>query len=219
MKNFFRIGLLTLLMVGVPMAAEAFTAVELKEAAFSYRPEAGPYYALESQTIRNRNNGTLTRKQAFELYQKLDACYPLEQDLNSWDAANGVSPLVIRVRAKVKNYGNEASKEIPVKITLWGKLGEFYVNPRTLLVDELYLKRSAQWTLLETQSLTIPILGNNEWYTLLSRPIPLGGYWLTWKNRFPVALKAQVQLPTTGASKTFEIPVYPGPFAVAPDNL
>lgn len=198
-----------------PAPAQAFTIVEMKEASFSYRPAAQTEYALQRGTLPQPAQGS-RRQSENSLYQALDEKFAVgEADLKAWQAQGGASPKRFRIRLKVKNYGNEASRPTPVMINLSLKTGDFLVDPDTLLVDHDYLAKTAKWQPWQTLTGTIPVLASNEWFTYFSEPIALGDYLLTLKNSYPVRLKAKILL-KNGENQTcmLELPIVPDIFAL-----
>lgn len=197
------------------LRAFAFTVVELKDAAFSYRPEAEPVFIAESTRLRNQNNGFINRQQELELYHRIvQSSDATDMDLDTWSSTQGKAPRQFRVRVRVKNYGDQASVETPVTIKLFAKVGEYYVDQSAFMVDQQHLASTAKWVPVQTLQGHIPVLARNEDYDYFSDPVMFGAYLHSLKNRYPTQLKAEISLLQTKAHKTIILPVQASHFAL-----
>ncbi len=197
------------------LKAFAFTVVEVKETAFSYRPAVEALAKLEGASLKIKRNGMSSRQEELELYHRLYAENPgTEQDLTAWSVRGGASPDEFSVRVKVRNYGDEASAEIPVTVNVSAKVGEYFVDQQAFMVARQHLTDTARWEPLQTVNCTIPILAPNQSYDVYCGPITFGAYLHSLENRFPVRLKAEILMNGKPTGKPLEIPVNPDYFAV-----
>jgi hypothetical protein len=190
-------------------AAQPF---ELRETAFIYRPEAHPFFLETIQTIRNKNSGYLDPKDERQAYRKAyDSVSGTDIELNAWREKSQAAPLVFQVQTYIHNRGSEPSPETPIRIEIMALLGETSSDANNFLVDEEYIRSTAQWVCFQVQRGTIPILARHERYRFISNPIAFGDYLAQLKGKFPIALKAVVTVEKS-ASEVVEIPVYPATF-------
>jgi hypothetical protein len=195
--------------------ALAFSVVELKDVAFSYRPEAEPFFVVETAKMRNSSNGFIDKYKELEAYNRIyKEIGGQDMDFDLWTAQGGAGPKQFRIRARVKNYGNQVSTPLPITITLMAKVGAYFVDQQAYMVDQEHLQNTAKWVKMQTIQNTVPVLAGGETYDFFSEPVMFGSYLLSLEHQFPVALKATVQLNSLKDTKTVEIPVNGNHFAL-----
>ncbi len=198
------------------LKAFAFTAVDLKESSFSYRPEADTYALLEKLGKRPQpqSGGLFAADQVDTITRVYQDPAATDVDLKHWTAKGGASPRQFRIRLKLRNYGNEASRPQSLKIIVSAKVGEYYVNPQSFLVDYDHLKKTAQWQEIQQMTDQIPVLAPNQTLNYFSETIPFGDYVNAMPNHHPFSVKAAIYLNQAKTPKVIEIPVTPHHFAL-----
>lgn len=200
-----RLFIVLVMLWGAPMA---FGAIEFSEATFSWRPEVEPLFQIKRLEMRGQYSGVIDLEREFALYHELAKPVQANVDLTAWHAKSGPAPLELRVRILASNTSETLSRPQPVLITLYGKTGQYRVDPKTILVDLPFMRRTARWQKLGQIKGKLPALAPSEEYTWISDPYLLGQYLARHRALFPLALKAVVQLGRSG-SKTIQIPMTP----------
>jgi hypothetical protein len=190
--------------------------VEIREISFSYRPDTEAYFALQVADIRTRSNGIINKQAELDAYKQIyQSSDGTDVDFKTWTATTGsTAPKAFRLRLKLRSYQPEATTEIPITITMYAKVGEYFVDQKTYMVDHEHLKKTAKWIPFQTIEGAIPVLAGKEVYEYYSDPVLFGDFLLSIKHQFPVAVKAEVKLTNPDIIKSLEMPVNASQFAL-----
>jgi hypothetical protein len=202
--------------------------LKVGQAGFFYTTDFEARYFKQKQLWREGNPGripTLTElvAMAAKAYEP-GRGQSVERQLTRWALREDPAPWVFRPKVLLVNSSKtltELDMQVVAKVEV--RLGERWVNPRTMLMDvEHFQKTATKWELVTTQSVEVPVLAAGEETWLALPPIDLfklfarqeankGTYW-------PAELKLTVVVSPEGVA-TADRPRSDTRLSLTPDHM
>ncbi|MDX2085707.1 MAG: hypothetical protein SFZ03_10010 [Candidatus Melainabacteria bacterium] len=124
-----------------------------------------------------------------------------ERPFTEWRQQGGPNPWVFQPVIHVRNTSNRTAQlDVNILVTVEVNLGEWKVDPRTLLTNYAHLKKTARWQAVQQQMIHLPVLAPSEEALARSQPVALLPILEKYPHQWPDQLRVQATLQTSGQS-------------------
>ncbi|MEB3286247.1 MAG: hypothetical protein VKJ04_01965 [Vampirovibrionales bacterium] len=189
-------------------------AVTLEHVTFYYKTDEEVRFVEKKSAYQAKTRGQLPPDVAEAFADEAYAESSVEKELDKWRYHGGPAPNVITAKAHLFNESSQAKLDMKLNVTVRAKVSNLLVDPKTLLVDYGYLKKSARWRTLSKKTITIDALAAGEDYLEDVMRFELLKFTNTHKGQWPSELEVSVSSPDADKSVSASITLTPDHFVV-----
>lgn len=204
MKHLFSLLAVCLALWAGGSVRPAWAEAVIEDIGFYYKPGEEALYLKEKNTWKGTHLSEDFSLQeveqlAWKAYQKAT----VEKPFTEWHWHGGVSPRIFRAKVHVHNLSqSEAITNGELMVTLKATLGELRVDPRVLVTNYPYLKKTAQELFLLKETYQLPPLAPGEEMLVPTMTFQLFRFLRQNPNRWPIEMKVEAVLRPTASGNT-----------------
>jgi hypothetical protein len=168
---------------------------------FYYKMDAKARFLELKNRWQSENRGMLAINKAGEMAKEAYDQSSVESVFDQWRYHGGPAPQVFTGKAHIYNSGKSALLNVPVSVTVRAKVGDLRVDPLIQMTDYDYLKETATWEMVSSETITIPALAPGEDMLLPVMKFRLLEFLAAHPNRWPVLLEVKISSALLGTAR------------------